>query len=286
MPPTLDGVLLVGWMERDQAVAFLRNDCHFDPSLTDAELEALWQPYRTRVEQLPDRPPTMPQTFSLSAEEQRHAVAFLAFLRQAGNTDVQNVVKVDLRQVAVHQLYVVTERSEGYKLRCSNPAAWLSECLPTSAPQPAPVRLTYRAQALSSEADFDVPHGEWVFGPTSDPSKGLMPQQAARHITMMRSSNNRMLLWSGYHRSYALVLSIPPTANVWPAFAAFSSMMISPPTGQGGVTPQGAADFTIFGRRPPLFADFFDTNLCMAVQLRKKRYQLQVRTTLVGINEP
>jgi len=38
------------------------------------------------------------------------------------------------------------------------------------------------------------------------------------------------------------------------------------------------------GRRPALLADFFDEDLAMKVNLRRKRYQLQVRSTWVEID--
>jgi hypothetical protein len=38
------------------------------------------------------------------------------------------------------------------------------------------------------------------------------------------------------------------------------------------------------GPRPPLFRDFFDDRFVMKVKLRKKRFELQIRAQLVGIN--
>jgi hypothetical protein len=281
MPTTLDAIVLLGQMEREQAIPFLKNDCYFEPQLTDDQIDDLWNQHRNRALQLPIRTASPPRTYQLSADEQRHANRFLAFMHQAGVSDVQQVLKLDIRKLAVHQYYVVTERSEGYRLRCADPPAWMEECLPTAFTNPQ-VRFTFTRQNLDSNADFELPHAEFFFGPNSNGTFG--PVQFTRHVTVM-NLGARMLLWAGYHRSYARVLSTPPAATEWPALVALTSNTIASPLGQTGVAPQLAvSDFNVFGRRAALFEDFFVDDLFMRVKLRKKRYQLQVRSKLAALN--
>lgn len=94
-PRTLAGVVLLGWMDRDRAINFLRNDCVFDPQFTEQEAETLWMEYRARAEALPEREALAPQPTNLTPAEQAHANRFLAFLQQVGVTEIQRVVKVD-----------------------------------------------------------------------------------------------------------------------------------------------------------------------------------------------
>lgn len=282
MPPTLDGVLLPGWMERDQAVAFLKDDCHFNVPMSDADLESVWRTYRDRVEQLPSRPASPVQAYPLSADEQQHAANFLAMVRGEGITEFQSVHKVNLRQLAVHQYYVVTERADGYRLQCGDATRWMEECLPTSISTPT-VPVKFARQNFHSQAVYELPHAEFFFGP--GPAHTLGPVQLLRCVTAM-NVGRRVVLWAGYHRSYARVLSTPPTAAEWPALVAFTSNTISPPAGVVGVTHAGPLDFTIFGTRPPTFADFFDDDLRMVVKLRKKQYRLEVQARWTATNEP
>jgi hypothetical protein len=269
-------------MERDQAIAFMKNDCHFDPPKTDAELDAMWSDYRSRVQQLAQRPFAAPRTYALTTDEQLHATKFLAFLHGVGVLDVQQVVKVDMRQLVVYQPFVVTERADGYRLKCADAIAWMEEILPTSLSQPV-VPATFNRQNFDSQAVFDLPHGEFFFGPT--PAQTFGPLQLLRHVTAM-NAGPRMMLWGGYHRSYACVLSMPPTAPEWPALVALTTSTISPPPGVVGVTQAGAFEFTVWGARPPRFEDFFTDDLRIVVKLRKKRYQLHVQSKMVLSNEP
>jgi hypothetical protein len=48
VPQTLDGVVLLGWMEKAEAVTCLLEACWFDPQLTHPQAEALWNNTITR----------------------------------------------------------------------------------------------------------------------------------------------------------------------------------------------------------------------------------------------
>jgi len=283
MPSTVDAVLLLGWMERDAAIKCLREDCVFDHPLTDQEAEGLWQTYRSRAEALPERTAAAPQHLPLSSAEQHHANKLLSFLQQMGVQDVRGVLKINLTQLVARQYFVVTERSEAYSVRCSDPSAWMEEFLPTALTNP-PVNVTGSQNNLDTAFDIDIPHGEFTFGLT--PNGMFAPIQFLRHVSVM-NVGERMLLWKGYHRSYARVLSAAPPAADQSALVALTATTLFPPPAQpGGATVAGgAAGLDLFGCRPPLFSDFFTDGLFMKAKLRKKRYQLQVRSKWVQIDD-
>src|SRR5713226_5224645 len=110
MPPsTVDAKILLGWMGRQEAVSYLRNDCWFDPGLTDAQAEALWLPYKARVEGLAERAIVEPQRFPIPAQHKQHVAHFLAKLK---GPEVLDVINVDPMGLLVYQRYVVTDRAD------------------------------------------------------------------------------------------------------------------------------------------------------------------------------
>jgi hypothetical protein len=280
---TVNGLALLGWMERDAAILFLKNDCCFDSPLSDQQAEDLWRPYRSRAEALPERNVIVPPRLPLSPEEHHHANKFMAFMNQVGARDIKEVLKIDLMQLVVRQFVVVTDRAEGYRLRTNDPNAWMEECLPTSLTAPN-ITMRVSQQNFDTAADIDLPHAEFVFGP--NPAGLFGPIQFLRHVTVMQTIN-RLLLWAGYHRSYARVLSTTPTAAERSALVALTSnTLVPPPNHVTGVTLAGAATgLDLFGRRPALFADFFAEGFFIKVKLRKKRYQLQVRSKWVALDD-
>jgi hypothetical protein len=184
-------------------------------------------------------------------------------------------------ELAVRQYHVVIERAAHYRSQCTNAAAWMELLLPTSLTNP-PVTVSFTQQNFDTAADIDMPHGEFIFGPM--PNGMFCPIQMLRHVTVMQAGQ-RMLLWAGYHRSYARMLSTTPTAADRSALVALTSNTLVPPSNVAGVTDVGGtAGLDLWGRRPPLFGDFFADGLFMSVRLRKKRYQLQVRSRWVALD--
>jgi hypothetical protein len=93
---------------------------------------------------------------------------------------------------------------------------------------------------------------------------------------------SRTLLWAGYHRSYARIANTAPDANVR------SLMMVLADVGTVDVfpsAPNGGLRAILCGANPPLFGDFFDDRLCLTVNLRKKKYQVQVRANCVPLDD-
>lgn len=287
-PRTLEGIILPGWMERDDAVNMLVNDCVSDPPMSPLAAATLWRQFRDRVEALPERAALEPTHLPLTSEEQQHAQRLLAFLRGLGVTDIQRVIKIDPFALVIFQYYVITERAEEYRNRIAGSAIRdMDECLPTSITN-VPLQVAFTRNGMNSEANIELPHAEFFFG--VNPSTGLFSAtQFLRHITVTRVGANagtRLMLTAGYHRSYARILSTTPTAAARSALVALAAnTLVSPPAQVGVGVVGGAFGLSPFGLRPALFEDFFTDGLFMRVNLRRKRYQLQVRSTLIALDD-
>ena len=285
--PTVKARLLLGWMPQNTAMDYLLNQCVFDQPLTPDQAEALWLNHRQRVQALPDRACALPARQGLSPLEASHGIRFMAFLNGRGAAhDVIGVHKVELSNLTVRQLYVITERSEQYAQRLLTPHAWLNECLPTADPQVV-LNLRTRQAGMNTYTEIDVPHAEFLFVPDMR-SGNFSATQMLRHITVMEGQD-RAFLWAGYHRTFAIASSTP-TATVPAALLAFARNVMNgpalPPAGAGNVTGNGIDPLSAFGAKAPRFGDFFVDDLFMDVNLREKRFQLQVRADLVALDAP
>lgn len=274
---TYRGIALLGWMERDPAVRFLTEDCAFDPPLTEGAAESLWREYRDRAAALPARDARAPARIPLTAPEREHAQRFLQFVANTGVPNLE-VIKVDPMQLVAAQYHIAIDLAENYSRRCSTEAGWMEETLPTSSKNPD-VNVKFTRRNLDTEIEIDLPHAEFIFG--VHPQGGFGPKEFIGHV-MVVNLGSRMLLGKGYHRLYARVSSTRPTASNRSALVALDPNTLVPPP------PAGTRDgpvLDIFGSRPALFADFFTEGLYMKVNLRKKRYQLQVAAKWVALNE-
>ena len=73
-PQTMDGVVLLGWMDRDAAVKYLTTSCVADPPpYTEGSAEELWRQYRDKCAALPEREAAAPVPITLNHEERQHA---------------------------------------------------------------------------------------------------------------------------------------------------------------------------------------------------------------------
>lgn len=288
-PQTLSAIVLLGWLDRDNAVKYLTS-CVADPPYTEATAEAVWRQYRDKCEALPERDATAPESFPLNHEERQHTIRFLAAMNKLGAHAVKDFVKVDLSKLVVHQLAIVTSRSnEQYLNRVRSTAGWLHQALPLEPRAPAQFTRKIWANGLNTCADFDVPHGEFIFW--HDPTAQFFSvQQFQAYISVMRgpgATGSRLMLKAGYHRSYARARSMMlPTATVPSAVVALERDTFAAPPNQvvGAGLIVDIAGLCPTGRRPALLGDFFDDDLAMRVTIRKKRYQLQMRSTWVEID--
>jgi len=226
----------------------------------------------------------------MNTQESTHANNFMQFLNTRGPHQVARVVKIELRQLVVIQYWVITERAEDYRHSTTSTAEWLREFLPLTVPSAqTQTRFSLGPPAspnpLSSYIEIDVPHGEFALLPANPGLTVFGAAQFMRHVTGCETQN-RLLLKAGYHRSYARVLSAP-TAIVPTALIALELNTCVPPANQPPAVPgviTGAFGLNPFGRRPALFLDFFTDGLFMDVLLKRKRYQLQVKSTWLALD--
>ena len=287
-PQTLEAVVLVGWMDHDAAVNFLTKNCVIDPPFTPESAEAVWEQYRDRATALPEREAAAPQRLPLNHHERKHADRFLAFIPSLGPTTVVDVVKVAVMDLVVHQPILVVGHARQYKNRVRG-AGWLHEALPLAPRQPARINSRFTQNGLHSAVDIDIPHGEFAFLP--DPTgQYFSAHQLQSVISVMRCAGTRqerLIVKTGFHRLYARARSMMLRAATMPSavVALDRNTFTRPPNNMlgAGVTVS-TSDLWPTGRRPALFADFFNEDLSIRVNVRQKRYQLQVRSTWVEMD--
>jgi hypothetical protein len=124
---TIDGRILLGWMDREEAIFFLRELCFFDPQISGAEAETVWRDYSEKVQALAERKVCIPDGLQLSQAEAHAARTFRQRHRTSAN--VLEVIKVDPCQLIVHQLYVATGLSDSYAPSLQGKRGWIDECL-------------------------------------------------------------------------------------------------------------------------------------------------------------
>jgi hypothetical protein len=272
----VDAVVLLGWFERDLAIEFLRKRCRFDPPLSESKARRLWEKYRRGVDALGVRDAQAPSRNALAPNEQAAADALLQAFR--GSKNVKDVLKVDPRELVVHQLIVYTDHASAkYASSVCDSNGWIKEALPL--PKPTPSLRTLRAGP--NMVHLDAPHAE--FGIIQDVATGeFRVFEMARHVstTAYKSADfkNRMLLGAGYHRTYPCISSMSPDAidrSLPMVLTTDADFLVSP------AAPNQGLRAILCGPRPPLFADFFDDCLAINVQLQKVRYELHVSAQVV-----
>ena len=280
---TYSGVALLGWMDREKAIRFLLEDCLFEPDLTEEDAERLWREWRERAASLPERALVTPAREALSEEERDHAERFLKYLGGLGITNAQ-VVKIDPMALVVAQHHIAIDVAMAYAERCSQGDSWMEQALPTSSRNPN-LNITFARRNFDTDIDIDLPHGEFLFG--VHPQGGFGPKEVLSQVMVMELGD-RMLLGKGYHRLYGHIARTEGRLPERLSLAALDPGMLSAPSRTAAESADSAPNpgLSIFGSRPPVFADFFTEGLAMPVQLRRKRYQLQVRARWVASNEP
>ncbi len=258
----IDAVVLLGWMERDEAVSYLRNECCFDPPLTDDEAGLLWTQYRGRVEALPERIVCQPERFSVPAN-QRHIVD--EFLRRLRGPEVLDVIRINPMQLIAYQFYVVVDRANHHE---QQPHEWAKKFLVIERPV---TQLPLRVE--DGTIKINLPHAEHMIALQQDGAFRI--QQGGGFVSSVEISG-RLILKAGYHRSFAFSRAVmnEPDARDKSVFVALTRT----------VPPQLTPDFphqglrtTVLGPCPPLFSDFFNCDLAMNVRLRKRRWETHLR---------
>jgi len=270
-PRSVAAVVLLGWMPRDQAINLLTNEC-VEPHFDQVQAAEAWEQFHARIQESPERPCAAPQRLPLTGAERQEANGFLHRCRQMGAANIQDVIKVDHRLCTVWQLQIVTERSEAYARSMGTSHGKLRHCLGLHVAPAGQVQIMSRP----NDVRVQIPHAEFTFNfiqPTGQNGGGFLIQEMAKHITTT-AYGQRLLLWSGYHRSFALM------TNEYPEGMDRSLVAVLTTDGDAVLSPQspnqGVREM-LRGLRPPLFADFFDERFCMRVRLRKKRCELWIQ---------
>jgi len=284
MPPcTLEAIALLGWMERDEALDFLRNRCVFDSPLTEPEALAIWEQYRQRVDDLPPREIRSPKRRNPKPEEKDWERQFLQSMRQKG-VSVKSVVKVNIHDLVVHQKHILVQRAMDYAAQLTSVRTWNQRSLPLDIERHnVNVNMRTSNGGLKLEVNIDVPDGEWLFQPVQlNGELFFKPGPAFRFVTATELENDRMLLWAGHHRSYAWALNAQGDGTECPTLVALAENVVAPPI-IGMETP---FDRLVRGTRSPVFADFFDERFFMRVRLPRKKFQMRVRAEVAELDHP
>lgn len=265
----MDGIALLGWKTRDAALDLLQNGCQFEPRLDDNAAEALWAEYRSRVNDLRGRAIPPPERLCFTNDEQRLVGRFLDTVKAHGTAiaeTVQEVVKVDPVRLVVHQLEIATERSDATAARLRTPADWTLEFLAPTSPVVNPnVRHTPNA------IDLELPHGEWAL--LFHPVRGFIVTEGGRHMSVA-PINSHLALWSGYHRTFASVMH--PRSRDRAILAVVADEAVA------SAAPRTCGLRAAHSDNPPVFEDFFNPDLALRVQFRRKRFTMQVRARMVA----
>ena len=262
MPNTLEGIVLLGWLEKADAISFLQNACWFDPQLTDQQAEALWQPRQQAVQALPQRNVQPPKRLPIPNASQPWVNQFIARTR---GPEVLDVLNIDPRGLAIHQFYVAVDRANEHAQNIGN-SQWTRTCLQIDRPiAQLPIRTEGNIVKVS------VPHGEHILALNGG---AFQIQQGGGFISVCEI-NGRMILKAGYHRSFALVRGSMKELEAKDTSLLVALTATAPPNLSPQFPTQGLRT-TVLGSCPPLFSDFFNDSLAMKVKLRRKKYEYHI----------
>jgi hypothetical protein len=270
----METILLLGWMERETALSYLCKECVDLPPFSETEAESLWSEYRARVGALPERAANSPARLNLTSEEKDAAEKFLAPFRAASNSHIQDVVKVNPMGLVVHQLYMTLDKANEYMDHAAARSWCRRQCLTVRPKEVKWLEGNFRRNA----ADIRVPHRE--FAANFLPGNTFGVEELGAHVSATEFGN-RMLLWAGYHRAYARMASIKEDAerSLLVVLSHDADHIFAPDS------PDPRLRAKLLGPRPPIFADFFDDRLFLKLKLRKKRFELRIRASVVPVDD-
>jgi tetratricopeptide (TPR) repeat protein len=267
--PGLAGRALLGWMDREQAVKFLMQDCLFSPTLTLAAAEEMWESYRAIVENLPPEAPPSVGKLAMSAADLKAARKFRN--RYPGAAGIVDFVRLSPMDLIVHQLWISTDISSGYRDKVT-PDKWHHTALldPPSNPR-------LKSRSSGDEISFDLPHSEFFLSIPSQPNE-IRVTEGDGFVTVA-VHGDRALLLRGYHRTFACAQYVREAVNA-PHGVLFA---VSDQLKAIGSLANDTLKM-MEGHRPPRLADFFDDRLSLPVTLRRRQYQMRVHCEVVEID--
>jgi hypothetical protein len=261
---TLQAKLLLGWMSQHEAVDAL-NSCVFDPPYTKKKAIALWKKYRDKVQALPPRNLAVCNSINLT-ECEKAPVESHCKAMQAGPMGhfVSCVAKVAPENLVARQYYVIAEKAEQYAETMKDEQTRINHFLG--------IGMEFKGalpppRVLGRLLKVDLPHAEFV--PIPIPN-GFTFRERDRYVTGAQIDGGRMMLWCGYHRTYAIQLLRQAGGDAAGA-APLLTVMTGMPDVQAFLASRTAVRDCVLGERPALLRDFLDSDLCLTVNLRKTR---------------
>ena len=263
---TVEAKLLLGWMSRDEALKVLLNECVFDDPLDEGSALKLWQEYRDKAVELDPKDCRAPALQKLTFAEKLATQKLVKGCRRRGATNVRGVVKVNPRGLIAHQLQIVLDRAKIYGAAMSTPRDRTRICLGVGMEntQPVPMKRNVDTTILQ------LPHAEFEIAVA--PNGRIELREKARFVSVA-SFGDRMLLWAGYHRAYALASQTYPEETERSLLATLTTDA-DDFLGLRSELPEKRD--MVRGVRPALLEDFFDDDLFMVVKLRKRRCEFHI----------
>jgi tetratricopeptide (TPR) repeat protein len=264
----LAGRALLGWMDREQAVKFLMQDCLFSAPLTSGDAEEIWESHKAMVENLaPAEPPA--DKLAMSAADLKAARKFRN--KYPGAVGLVDFVRLNPMDLVVHQLWISTAISNRYR-ESVTPDKWLKTALldPPSNP-------LLKSRSAGDNITFDLPHAEFFLTVPSQPNE-IRVSEGDGFVTVALHAG-RALLLRGYHRTFACAQFAREAVNApHGVLFAVSNQLES----IGSMADEVLNMMT--GPRPPRIADFFDDRFFLPVTLRKRRYQMRIHCEVAEID--
>jgi hypothetical protein len=279
MPHTVKARFLLGWMDKHEAMGALKA-CVFNPRLNSKKALALWKHYRDKVTALAPRNVTPIVEQALSATETLIVQQQLAQLNAGPKAAFHpRIIKIHPGDLIARQFQVVTERSDLYGQQMQDDLTRINHCLGIGLEcngQQFPTRLiNSKIQAI------DLPHFEFTLLPVGMVNGQIQCQVVEwdRYITAFSTDQGRMVLWGGYHRTYALLCQLAGDAS---GGAPLVTVMTGMPDVVNFLTKPSFVRDTVLGDRPALLRDFLDEELFIEVDLRKRRAQGRIEIVRPG----
>ncbi len=267
-PSGLPGRALLGWMDREQAVKFLTENCLFSDPLTPGDAEELWESHKAIVENLAPAESAAGK-LTMSAADMKAARKFRT--KYPGAAGIVDFVRLNPMDLVVHQLWISTDISSGYRDKVT-PDKWLQTALldPPSNPR-------LKSRSAGDDITFDLPHSEFFLTVPSQPNE-IRVSEADGFVTVALHAD-RALLLRGYHRTFACAQFVREAVNApHGVLFAVSNQLES----IGSMADEVLRMMS--GPRPPRMADFFDDRFSLPVTLRRRRYQMRIHCEVAEID--
>lgn len=266
---TVDALVLIGWMEKEQAIAYLQQQCVFEPPLTRKQAEKLWRSRKQAVDAIPERVLQQP-TRRLIPSSSKDVAA--DFLRRFPSAEVVDIINIEPLSLLAHQLHVVIDVADEHAKQLTG-SEWTKVCLTADRPID---EKGLQGRIEDGVLKFNLPHSELMVG--LDQDGVFRMQQGAAYIGVCELEG-RLLLKAGYHRCFAFCRA---TRNE-PDAKDRSLLVVLTKTVPPKLDGQHDLRMALLSSRPPLVSDFFDETLAMRVKLRQTRYEMHIKADVVAV---